>query len=342
MFGIGKKKNIEKRSYTDMHINAAIAVASNSPSQWQHCGAVEVAAGLYERAFCSAKFEAAPAWLDNENLGRIARTIITRGDVVGVLNDGYLFLSNKYKIMGGYHPKSWMYEVEVSTPSGKYYTFKNLSMDKVIHIKYCAGNKASWMGGAPLGRCGYASKLLSNLERALMQESGARVGYILPLAKDPSEAILEQLKSDLGKLQGGIALVETSAGGYGDRANAPKDDFKLQRIGANPPATLVQLYEYLNRIILLVLGVPIELVTAADGTGKREAWRQFLWGSVAPLARKIEVELSKLASEQITLTFEQLNASDITGRARAFQSLVGGGMDIDEAAALSGLVVDDE
>ena len=102
--------------------------------------------------------------MDNEILGRIARTVITRGDVVGVLNDGYLFLSNKYKINGNYHP---------------------------------------------------------------------------------------------------------------NRANAPKDDFRLQWIGANPPATLVQLYEYLNRIILSVLGVPIELVTAADGTGKREARRQF-------------------------------------------------------------------
>ena len=89
-----------------MHINAAIAVASNSAASWSQCGAVEVAAGLYERAFCSAKFEAAPPWLDNEILGRIARTVITRGDVVAVLNDGYLFLSNKYKIAGGYHPST--------------------------------------------------------------------------------------------------------------------------------------------------------------------------------------------------------------------------------------------
>lgn len=32
-------------------------------------------------------------------------------------------------------------------------------------------------------------------------------------------------------------------------------------------------------------------------------------------------------------------ASDISGRARAFQSMVGGGMDVTKAATLSGLMI---
>jgi len=35
-------------------------------------------------------------------------------------------------------------------------------------------------------------------------------------------------------------------------------------------------------------------------------------------------------------------ASDISGRARAFQSVVGGGMDVSKAAALSGLLETEE
>ncbi len=41
------------------------------------------------------------------------------------------------------------------------------------------------------------------------------------------------------------------------------------------------------------------------------------------------------------LTFDGLFAADLSGRARAFQSMVGGGMDVSRAAALAGLMADD-
>lgn len=44
---------------------------------------------------------------------------------------------------------------------------------------------------------------------------------------------------------------------------------------------------------------------------------------------------------QVTLSFESLFASDVTGRARAFNSLVQGGMDIEQAAAVTGLLAED-
>ena len=67
----------------------------------------------------------------------------------------------------------------------------------------------------------------------------------------------------------------------------------------------------------------------------REAWRQFLHGSVAPVARQVQYELrSKLDSPDLSLNFDSLFASDLSGRARAFQSMVGGGMDIAKAASL--------
>ena len=39
----------------------------------------------------------------------------------------------------------------------------------------------------------------------------------------------------------------------------------------------------------------------------------------------------------LALNFDALFAADLSGRARAFQSMVGGGMDVAKAAALSGL-----
>ena len=46
----------------------------------------------------------------------------------------------------------------------------------------------------------------------------------------------------------------------------------------------------------------------------------------------------KLDSPTLALGFDDLMASDIAGRARAFGSLVTGGMDIERAATLSGLL----
>ena len=62
-----------------------------------------------------------------------------------------------------------------------------------------------------------------------------------------------------------------------------------------------------------------------------------------PRGRIVETELrSKLNDPGIALDWSELRASDIASRARAFQSMVGGGMPLDRAAALSGLMVPDD
>ena len=43
----------------------------------------------------------------------------------------------------------------------------------------------------------------------------------------------------------------------------------------------------------------------------------------------------------VTLDWSELRASDLSGRARAFQSMVGGGMPVTNAVAIAGLMVDD-
>ena len=57
--------------------------------------------------------------------------------------------------------------------------------------------------------------------------------------------------------------------------------------------------------------------------------------SAGAVARAFE---SAEAKGPMQLNFDSLMASDISGRARAFQSMVGGGLDVAKAAALSGLM----
>ena len=90
--------------------------------------------------------------------------------------------------------------------------------------------------------------------------------------------------------------------------------------------------------MLSACGINPSLVMDAQGTAQREAYRQFLFGTVAPLGRIVAAELTEKLNAPIRLDWEELRASDIAGRARAFSGLVGGGMEIDRAAALSGLL----
>ena len=152
------------------------------------------------------------------------------------------------------------------------------------------------------------------------------------------------LKDDLKALSGNFALVPSMTdGNWSDpgRGNAPKGDWSVQRIGANPPAAIDMLRSHACLDVLAACGVPVVLLEKSDGTALREGWRQFLHGSVAPVARQVEAELSEKLNISITLNFDALFASDLSGRARAFQSMVGGGMEPERAAALAGLMEDE-
>ena len=79
--------------------------------------------------------------------------------------------------------------------------------------------------------------------------------------------------------------------------------------------------------------------SARDATAAREAYRQVSFSTVAPLGRLVQDELrANLEDDSITLDWTELRASDVQGRARAFQSMVGGGMAVERAAALAGLM----
>ena len=66
-----------------------------------------------------------------------------------------------------------------------------------------------------------------------------------------------------------------------------------------------------------------------------------LFGVLSPLGRKVESELRRRLGD-VSLDWSELRASDLSGRARAFQSMVGAGIDISKAAGLAGLMDSDD
>ena len=130
---------------------------------------------------------------------------------------------------------------------------------------------------------------------------------------------------------------ETSVNAGGDA----KVDLKAERFGAEPPAALVELVSVASQEVYAACGFNAALWGGSQAASVREAWRLALFGVLSPLGKLVESELQEKLEDTVTLSWQELRASDLSGRARAFQSMVGGGMAVAEAVAVAGLMVED-
>jgi len=316
----------EHRGYTDIVTNALLDAATDAVSEG-YVSALEIAAGQLSRAFASARVTGAGSALyDSDTLAQIGRSLVEAGEAVWYRIGNRLIRADNY----GVQPDG---QYQLSMPMGEVV----VGPSRVLHARW-AVDLASGRGVAPLTKARTLRNLMQRLENALATESNAAIGYLLPMPSDGAAANVERLKADLADLKGRIAIVETTRGSWGEgAAGAPRRDYELARMGPNYPASSIQLFEAARNTVLAACGYPVQLVMGTDGTGQREAWRRYLHGTVAPLAAVVENASARIGAA-VRLDFDSLFASDIQGRARAFQSLVNGGMAIERAAAVSGLL----
>ena len=306
-----KQRTENRAGFTDLITQA---ILSSATADAIYPGALEVAAGTIARAFASAEVHGRDSDMFNpEVMAEIGRDLIEVGESVWSVG-------NRLTHLPAYDP---------DLPG------------LILHLRYSTDIHTR-RGIGPLNRAKALKTLAVSLENALAKEAGSLVGYLLPIPTDGNDASIARLKTDLQNLDGKIAVLETSAGGWdGGRTAAPRRDYEPRRLGPNIPPSSLDLYMQANRMILAACGVPTELIDIqTDGVSNREAWRRFLHSTLQPLAKIIAYQAS-LVDLDVRFTFDGLMASDITGRARAFGSLVQGGMDIEEAAILTGLLTDE-
>lgn len=332
--------------YTEAVIGYLQRQAGGVDGELGEVAALEIAAGLYGRVFASALVMGSTPGADAVTarvLSLIGRELIRRGEVVFeiVVEGGHVRLQScaSWTVTGEPSPERWLYEITAAGPS-RTETRKAVSSSRVVHAMYAQRPQEPWRGQSPMRIAAATSTLMANIETRLGEELSAQSGYLIPVPEDASAESKDQLKSDIGSLRGKVALAPSTAGGWGAGPDTkPKDDWTPVRVGANPPATLEPLRESAAHHVLAACGVPIELVTSGQGTASREAYRRFLHSSVVPIAELVAEELrDKLDAPDLTLSFDRLFASDLQGRARAYQSMVGAGMDAAQAAKLAGLV----
>ena len=343
------RTEIRESSFTDTLVSQIVARAGGAVSARPTAtGALEACAGLIGRAFSSASVDGPAmltAALTPAVLNLIGRELVRRGEVVfnvDVPQDALeLSPAADWDVQGGFNPEAWLYRLNLAGPS-ETTTIGHRPASGVLHFKWAYEPARPWRGLSPIAAAALAGRLSAETAAALADESSGPRGSLLPIPVDGSDPTVDALRADLRALNGKLALVESMKSGWGGASNsreAPVADWIARRIGAAPPAGLVNLHETASREVALCCGVPTALLAESPtGTGTREAWRQFLFGTVAPLGKLVADELSRKLGAPISLTWADLRASDLAGRARAFQSLVNGGMDVSRAAGLAGLM----
>ena len=337
----------ERASYTDQVVAAIIARAEGSgAADASATAALEAASGLYARCFAVARVEGrerarALLGLSGGVLAGMARSLIRHGQSLHVIDVARgrlrLWPSSGWDVTGvGPDPEGWTYRADVPTPGGL--ITRTYPAASVVHLRYAVTPSRPWEGVSPLAWASETGKLAGALEGALANEAAGPHGHLLTIPA-AGEAAITALKAQIKTIKGQAALLETTASGYGEsRASAPRRDWQPERLGADPPPA-VSLRTKAAEAVLAACGVPPELFSGdGQGTAAREAFRRFLHGSLMGVARMVEEETTTKLEARVRLNFDPLMAADLSGRARAFQSLVGGGMGLAEAAALAGLL----
>ncbi|MYI05745.1 MAG: phage portal protein [Gemmatimonadetes bacterium] len=339
--------NRETRSrdaeYTRQVEQAAIEQAMLGPSAAEATAALETCASMYARAFASATVQDAPANVADaitpDMLATVGRSLLCAGESVWRIEvmRGMLALraACHHYVEGGPDPETWSYRLQLSGPTiTRSVTLPGAS---VLHFRYSVDPEQPWHGIPPLQRAALTAALLGVSESYLSREGRLPSGYIVPsvAGRHPTATTTRNTTAALNE--------SVAAGGF--RAVSDRDRRQPQRhwqpiqYGPTPNPGMLGLRSDAALAVLAACGVPPSLVQPnSDGTAQRESYRRWLFGTVAPIARCVERELrDKLDAPTLRLSFDELFAADLTGRARAVHSLTQSGVPLNIALAVARL-----
>ena len=324
--------------YTDLIVSRRVALAAGETTTPAATAALEIASSMWARAFASADVAPAHPAVTPFTLSQIGRALCRRGEYVAYLDvtggRSTLIEAHDWDVEGRVDPAGWRYRLTLGGPSGA--ESVTVPRSGVVHIQYSADPSEPWRGISPLGWASLTGELSARVEQALSDEARFASAQLVPMPEgqqaDDDEA------NKVRALRGRLLLVETTAGGHGDRAGAPRGDWQQQRLGMNPPAGEIELRSEVQTAILMACGIPPSLVTVpADGSGQRESYRRFLHATIAPVAKIAAQGLSEALDSTISLSFGELAAADTAGRTRALKQLREAGVELGEARKLTGL-----
>lgn len=346
-FSAGVERRQTGGDFNDAVIRYLEAKAAGAVADSASTAAVESAAGALSRSLMAATVRGSPAVrqaVTSHFLAQVGRDLIRRGKslhLIQVSGDRVQLLPvQSWNFEGGVSPDSWFIRGTLYGPSTTITRF--LPFSAYVFLTWGRDATEPFSGKGPLDYASTTAGLSANTELSLKDEASGPIAQILPIPQDGGSGgdddPLKDMKADVKAARGKALLTETTAAGWGDgKGAAPLSDWKANRLGPNPPASLEAIRKGAFETVLAACGIPPSFWTDADGTSQREALRRYHLGTVLPLAKMIEIELTEKLDSPVSLAFDNYPL-DLQGRASAFQKMVQGGMSVDDALAKTGLL----
>ena len=288
---------VEVRQQQDLILAALIArggaSGGRSLASVQATAALEAAAGITGRSFAAADVDGPPMFtsaITPDLLEVTGRELIRRGELVCLIDtsDGLaLWPAQSYDVDGPPDPRRWWYRVTIGGPSHTW-TQINVPADGVLHFKYGVDPAQPWRGRSPLAIAYESGRLSSETVTALADESSGPRGHLLGIPVDGMDPTVAGLRADLKNMGGKVALLETKD--WGGAPSGGEVMLKPERVGANPPASMVELAAHASAEVWAACGYNPAIFESGQAASLREANRLAL-GVVAALGKKVEAEL---------------------------------------------------
>ena len=278
----------EKRDFTVTSTDRAIAAAYGNTDTADVAGtaAATVAGTVLSRAFAAAavKPSVERTGLTPHVMAEIGMAFIFAGQsvwLIDVVNGRVkLYRASSWDIEGT--PFEQRYRVTIPGPTRQ--VDRIVPAESVLHPRINCSSANPYRGRSPLELAGFSAKALANAERQLSEELSGPVGRVLPAPLDSlgvddadGNSPLSQLVGDLANLKGGTAIVPSMAKDWADVAGGSAPNWNTRRIGAEPPASVVQLRADGHNQILAAAGIPPGMFETRDAGAARESLRQFVF-----------------------------------------------------------------
>ena len=347
--GIAAGPQPETRNYSDAITEALITRAAGgstviTPQVAAGVGAVQGAASLYGLAFAGAEvdpMDRVTAALTPGVLSEIARQVVVNGEAFYLVSveGGRVRLDPMSGVTVNGRTANrgeWTYDGIVAAPDTSSTTVYPAA--RVVHVQWSYDPVRPWIGISPLQRSQLSADLLGGIERGLRSENLRESRYVLPIPSDPGRGDYDQWKLDLEASKGGrLILGKTFMGAAAAGIGAsPRGDYSQRRLGPEPNQMMIELRAQVTAQVLMAMGVDPALANPDPKTGALQAaYRSFLTGSAASLARIVTAELTAKLDRMVRLRF----ASDVDNRrlrAAALKSMVDAGVPLDRALRLAG------
>ena len=325
-----------RSGYETLLIAGLEATAEGTARNVVATGAAEIAASMWARVLAAATITGTEA-LTARVLHHMGRHLIRDGEAVYVLDtsDGVtLEAVSQFEVLSG-----WRYQVEIPRPPA-HIVKRTLPRDAVLHVQWAADPSSPWKSIPPLASG--LGKLAAASENKLIEELNTPTAHLIPTPADGGEAALTQLRADIQAAKGGAVLAEATSTGWDDDRNqaGTRNDWRAERLGPEILLEQRMLHKDVADYVFSACGIPPSLVGGdSDGTQAREDYRRFVMASVEPVAKLIAEAASEALEASVSFDFSGIWAHDLAGRASAFQKLVAGGMAVEKAVQVTGLMI---